>query len=135
MKKISTALIAMSSVLYAGAQSYQLPVVINPGNGATSGAGSSLKNVVLAFKDISAGVYSSLFVVALILFFFGIFKLLLSKDSATKPEAYKYLGFGVLALFVMAGIWGLVAFLSSNLGIGVGGEIPIPRIPTTIQQY
>ena len=45
------------------------------------------------------------------------------------------MGFGIVALFVMVGIWGLVSFLSANLGIGVGGDIPTPGVPSNVRTY
>ncbi len=35
----------------------------------------------------------------------------------------------------MVGIWGLVGFISGNLGIGIGGDVPTPGIPSRARVY
>jgi hypothetical protein len=95
-----------------------------------------LINIVLQFKQISTLVYSSLFVIALILFFIGIFQFLMpGGDAAKRKSGYEYMGFGVLALFVMVAIWGIVAFISQTLGIGIGGDIMTPGVPVNVRTY
>ncbi len=135
-KKLTIAVSTLALCAVVLAQNYNAPIIPPSAGGNTgSNVGSSLKNVVLAFKDIATGVYSSLFIVALIAFFVGIIRMFFTKDATSKAESYKFLGFGVVALFVMVGIWGLVAFLSANLGIGVGGDIPTPGVPTGVRTY
>ena len=137
MKKLLTAIYSSLLVGTVYAQNLSAPMIPPSASGQASGSnvGTSLKNVVLAFKDISTGIYSTLFVVALIAFFVGIIRMFFSKDAHGKAESYKFLGFGIVAIFVMVGIWGIISFLSANLGIGVGGDIPTPGIPTTVRQY
>ena len=135
-KKLTIAVSTLALTAMVFAQGLNLPQV-PPSSGGNTGSnvGSSLKNIVLTFKDISTGVYSSLFIVALIAFFIGIIRIIISNDAAKRKEAIAFLGFGVLALFVMVGIWGIVSFLSANLGIGVGGDIPTPGVPSTVRTY
>jgi hypothetical protein len=118
------------------AQAQYAPVVIGGNSQDQGNVGRGLLNVVNTFKQISTALYSSLFIVALILFFVGIFQYLLpGGDAAKKKEGVKYMGFGILALFVMVGIWGIIGFLSQNTGIGVGGDIPTPGVPTQVRVY
>jgi hypothetical protein len=136
MKKSLATLSALSTVAITFAQQgLNAPIIPPLPNGGTggSGIGQNLRNIVLAFKDIATGVYSSLFVVALIMFFVGIIMYMRPGSGDDKKKAFEYLGFGVVALFVMVGIWGLVSFLSASLGIGIGGDIPVPSAPTSIQ--
>ena len=135
-KKLTIAAASVATALAITLAQLNAPI-IPPSSGGNTGSnvGSSLKNIVLTFKDISTGVYSSLFIVALIAFFIGIIRIIISNDAAKRKEAIAFLGFGVLALFVMVGIWGIVSFLSANLGIGVGGDIPTPGVPSTVRTY
>lgn len=130
-KKLTTAGIALSTAAISFAQ-LNAPIIQQQAGGQTgSNIGSNLNNIVLAFKNISTGVYSSLFVVALIAFGYGIITSMLSNAADAKAKGLKSIGFGVIAMFSMVGIWGLVSFLSANLGIGVGGTIPTPQVPYT----
>jgi hypothetical protein len=139
MKKIISSFLALATVAVAGAQSGslnlpQVPPSANPSSG--SSIGQSLINIVLQFKQISTLIYSSLFVVALILFFVGIFQYLApGGDAEKRKQGFQYMGFGVLALFVMVAIWGLVAFISQTLGIGIGGDIMVPGVPVNVRAY
>ena len=45
------------------------------------------------------------------------------------------MGFGILALFVMVAIWGLVTFISQTLGVGIGGDIMTPGVPVNVRTY
>jgi len=65
---------------------------------------------------------------ALLAFFWSLIVYLFKRDDA--PNAAKYLGFSVLILFVMVSIWGIVAFLQDNLGIGDGRDLNrTPGVP------
>lgn len=136
MKKSLTTLLALSTVAVSYAQLLNAPQIapIPGGSSGGSNIGVNLRNIVLAFKDIANGVYSSLFVVALIMFFVGIIMYLKPGGAEDKKKAFQYLGFGILALFVMVGVWGLVGFLSSTFNIGIGGDIATPAAPNTINR-
>ncbi|MDI9354714.1 MAG: hypothetical protein QM532_00430 [Cyanobium sp. MAG06] len=79
---------------------------INPGNN-TQQVGTQLTNLVKQFTNIANYVYGAMFVVALILFFIGIMKYMVAGkegEAGKQKEAYKFLGFGILALTVMVSI-------------------------------
>jgi len=48
---------------------------------------------------------------ALILFIYGIFKYVITSDEKTKTEAVNVIIYGVITLFVMVAVWGLVNLL------------------------
>ena len=116
-------------------------VSINQGGQATQ-VGTQLTNIVKQFSNIANLVYGSLFVVALILFFWGVLQYLASSksgDAAKQKEAYRYLGFGIIALTVMVSIWGIITFLLGSLGIDGGGSggrlIPTAPVQSNVPQY
>jgi hypothetical protein len=45
------------------------------------------------------------------------------EDAKKRLEGMEYMGYGLLALFVMLAVWGLVYFVSATLQIGVGGTL------------
>ena len=58
---------------------------------------------------------------ALLFFFWGLAKFILaSGDEDAKDEGKRIMIWGVVALFVMASVWGLVALLGSFLGVDQG---------------
>ncbi len=66
---------------------------------------------------------------ALLAFFWGLAKYIFSSaDETKKAEGKNVMIYGIIALFVMVAVWGIVAFISSSLGISTGGAIQIQPI-------
>lgn len=136
MKKLLYASFYSILGISAVSAQYVAPVVIGGNQQSDGNIGRGLLNIVNTFKQIANVFYSSLFVVALILFFIGIFKYLLpGKGAEDKKAGLQFIGFGILAIFVMVAIWGIIGFLSQNTGIGVGGDIPTPGVPANVRVY
>ena len=72
--------------------------------------------------DIAKGMVKSLIplVIALSLLYFswGLFMLIKSNSEDSREDAIKTITFGILALFVMVSVWGLVAILTSTVFSG-----------------
>ena len=58
---------------------------------------------------------------ALLAFFYSVIRYLFDKVNTASSKSY--LGYSILILFVMVSIWGIVAFLQQNLGIGDGRDL------------
>ena len=54
---------------------------------------------------------------ATLAFVYGILKYVLSKDETSKQDATKTIFYGLIFLFVMVSVWGLVSLLRNSLGI------------------
>ena len=82
-----------------------------------------------AAKDIVTGILIPLaFVLSLLFFFWGVAKYIWEAGQG-KDEGKKIMIWGVVALFVITSVWGLVAFLQRDLLGGPGpNSIPIPTI-------
>lgn len=86
---------------------------------------------ILAFLVYTASRILPLLILgALVLFLFGIVKRFFwGKDSADKAEAGRYILWGVVALFVMVSVWGLVNVLKTTFNLD-NGNIPLaPALP------
>lgn len=57
------------------------------------------------------------FTLALLFFFWGIAKYIWSVGGDAKDEGKKIMTWGVVAMFVMASIWGIVTFLGGVFGL------------------
>jgi len=79
--------------------------------------------------DLSIGVLSA---IALLVFIWGIVKYMTSAGSADKAkEGKSIMIYGVIALFVLFSVWGLVYFIQGELGIP-GGNPPGGVNPPTV---
>ena len=67
---------------------------------------------------------------ALLVFFWGLVKFIAKAgDESAKEEGRRLMIWGVIALFVMVSVWGIILFIQTNLGIFGGGTPPIPQFP------
>ena len=68
--------------------------------------------------------------IALLGFFWGLVKFILAQgNEESKVDAKKIMLWGVVALFVMVSVWGLVRFIGNSLGINQGDTIIVPTVP------
>ncbi len=119
MKKIKTIIISgLLTPIISFAQTAQT-------GGTLSGTNILLTN---AGRIVTRIIIPIVFTLALLFFFWGVAKYIRSAGSE-KDEGKKIMVWGVVALFVMASVWGLVAFLQTEL-LGSGGNtsVPIPSI-------
>lgn len=71
-----------------------------------------------------------LILAALVLFLFGIVKRFFwSKDSADRTEAGKFILWGIVALFVMGSVWGLVNLLKNSFNLDNNNIPTAPAVP------
>lgn len=73
----------------------------------------------------------------LLLFFWGVAKYITAgADEEKRAAARSLMIYGVIGVFVVFSIWGLVALLGRVFGVGQGGSAPsvgIPSLPTTFR--
>lgn len=119
------------------------PVVVGIGGGnggnaligqqvlANGQVGGSLINLIALVQNIVARLVPLGIGMAVVALFFGIVMFLIQgRDDEKKRKSWlSWMMYSVLGLFVMVAIWGLVGFLASVLGVGVGGSAPTPTIP------
>ncbi len=49
-------------------------------------------------------------------------------DPEARRHAVRAMAWGLVALFVLVGVWGIVAILAQMLGVPLGGAAPVPAI-------
>ena len=83
---------------------------------------STIKNIM----DLLIPIFITL---AVLYFFWGLGQYILNSNEAEKKEEGRNIMiWGILALFVMVSVWGIIGVISNTFGIGTGGTIQIPRI-------
>jgi uncharacterized membrane protein YidH (DUF202 family) len=77
-------------------------------------------------RDTLNSVVPVLVGLAVVIFLFGVVKYIQAGDQAEKrDEGRQFMLYGIVALFVMVSIWGLVNVLSSTLSLSNG----LPSVP------
>ncbi|HEY4515709.1 MAG TPA: hypothetical protein VJH67_00800 [Candidatus Paceibacterota bacterium] len=108
MKKIFISL-SLLLPLFASAQLTQTTGIVRQG--------STLVNLLIPI----------VFALALLFFFWGLAQYILASGDASKlEEGRNKMVWGVVALFVMASVWGLVRFIQTEFKITDNSAIPVP---------
>jgi hypothetical protein len=75
-------------------------------------------NIITFFANAVRGLIPIFFGLAVLYFFYGIGKFILSADDGKKREEGKnVIIWGVIALAVMSSVWGITAYLKDIIGI------------------
>ncbi len=68
--------------------------------------------------------------IALLAFFWGLVKFIFAQGSEeAKADAKKIMLWGLIALFVMVSVWGIVRFIGNAFDIQQGDTIEVPSVP------
>ena len=90
---------------------------------------SELFNVVNLFIPLLIGI-------ATVVFFYGLIRFVLASGGENKEQARNVMIFGLLTLFVMVTVWGIVNFAANALGLdfGRGAAVSPIVVPGDIPQ-
>jgi len=81
-----------------------------------------IQELIIATRGVVNTLIPVIFALALLLFFWGVAKFILqSGDPEARKEGKQIMIWGIVALFVMTSIWGIVAFIGEELQIDTGG--------------
>ena len=93
--------------------------------------GSTVGTILFKIQNIFGIVVPVIMTLALLYFFWGLAHYVLGAgDEEKRKEGRSMMIYGVIALFVMAAVWGLVQVLANTFDIQTGGVHPdLPQIP------
>lgn len=86
-------------------------------------------NLANGFKQIVNILIPAFFGLAIIYFFYGVAKYILSAgDPKAAGEGKSIMIYGIIAIAVMASIYGIVGFLQRSLGVTPGTTPTLPQV-------
>lgn len=91
----------------------------------------SVLGVLDFFQRLFNGMIGLFITIAIVAFFWGLIKYIWSVDEK-KAEGLQTMLYGVLAIFVMVSIWGIIRLIQNTFGVAGGGAITPGTVPTTI---
>jgi phosphotransferase system glucose/maltose/N-acetylglucosamine-specific IIC component len=86
-------------------------------------------SILGVISNIMRIVIPLLVTAALLIFIYGVVKYVIAKNADDTKEARNIIVRGLIGLFVILSIWGLVGVIQSTFGIGAGGDIDSNNIP------
>jgi hypothetical protein len=87
-----------------------------------------IQNVLVTVSNILALAVPILITLAIIGFFWGLVKYLWGGAQGAE-EGKNIMIWGVIALFVMVSVYGLIQLLGGTFGINQGGTLIVPQVP------
>lgn len=97
---------------------------------AVFAAGDSLNTVIINIaRLIQDGVIPIVIGLALLTFLWGVMKYGTSRDEASRKESIAIIINGIIVLFVMVSVWGLVALFFNFFGLNSNGPVNLQNKP------
>ncbi len=90
---------------------------------------TGIENLARSFTRVTDILIPAFFGLAVIYFFYGVAKYILSAgDPVAAGKGKSIMIYGVIAIAVMASLYGLIAWLQSILGIQNANSVTLPKI-------
>lgn len=97
-----------------------------------------IKGLLRDFKSLLDLVVPVVFGLALIFFFYGLAQFIRSVSDKTIQEGKNKMIWGVVSLFVMISIWGIIRYIGDSVGINTGvtgGSVPTNNVKTFCNKW
>lgn len=117
-------LIRPSSVAALSGLVYTLPII-------ALAQTQNILGVLDFFQRLFNGLIGFFITFAIVVFFWGMIQYLWQVDEQ-KAKGLQTMMWGVIAIFVMVSIWGIIRMLQNTFGVGGGSAITPGTVPTTI---
>ena len=91
----------------------------------------SVLGVLDFFQRLFNGMIGLFITVAVVVFFWGLIRYIYAVDSQ-KAEGLQTMLWGVLAIFVMVSIWGIIRLVQNTFGVTNNAALTPGTVPTTI---
>ncbi len=79
---------------------------------------TSLLDILIWAKCIIViAIVPMIFVLAFLFFIWGVMRFIQASDSVKKEESKKFILWGIIGLFVMTSVWGIIKIVSTTVGI------------------
>ena len=126
MKKLFLILIAFAIPTVSMAQSINIgPISIGIGSNRIS----TVSDLMWFFIDTLNSLIPIIIGLAVLLFIWGLFRYFSTDSQNTKKQAVRIIGYGIVSIFVMVSLWGIIFLISGVLGVGGNGGTIVNHTP------
>ena len=92
---------------------------------------SDITNTFESFSNIVGILITAIFTLAIVFFFWKAAIYMFASDGASRTEARAGMLNGIIAVFVIASIWGIIALIEGATGTGGDTSRAVPGITTS----
>ena len=89
---------------------------------------NTVEGIISKIGSILALVIPILITLAVVYFFWGLVQYI-GGDADKKSEGRSHMIWGIIALFVMVSVFGLIRVVGNTFGVQQGGSVDIPIVP------
>lgn len=115
----------MKKVLFL-AGSFLLPSLALAQGGGTNQA--QLVGILTIVKNVLNLVIPIVVTLGVIYFIWAVIQYVTVKDEEERAKSRSHMIYGIIGLFVVVSIWGLIGFIGSTVGVGQGGSGIVPCV-------
>jgi len=90
-------------------------------------AGTTLVTALGVVKAVLDLLIPIVITLAVVMFFFGLAQYIL-KAGEEKTKGRDIMIYGIITLFVMVAVWGLVQVIANTFNVNIGGSVNLPRV-------
>lgn len=119
-----------SFILLISFVSISLPFTVSGAGCPAGGTPEDFGDIVCIFTDLVTTAIPVVAGLALVVFFWGLAKFILKADDVkAREEGRQVMKWGIVALFVLVSVWGIIFFLTNDI---LGLPTPsVPQLPTS----
>lgn len=89
---------------------------------------ADIRDTLGLFNTVLKGLMALFITLAVVVFFWGLISYLF-KQGEDKSEGLKIMFYGILVIFVMVSIWGIIALLQNTFKVGGQQQLNFPTTP------
>ncbi len=118
-----------SAIGEAGTSADQLtqdPTIELPSN---QSSGSGINETIIKVMDIVQVSIPVIVTIGIFLFLWGVFKYATTDSAKIKSEGVGFIGWGLILLVTMAGVWGFVKMIGQTAGVSIENQPNVGRNP------
>ncbi len=106
-------------------------------NNNTNGPGQGIIDLIKLIQTLIGYAGPILLSAAVLAFFFGLIMFIWKgrENDEKRKGSMAFMGYALLAIFVMVALWGIVSFIGSTLGISNPTSIGTIALPVTPKVY
>lgn len=119
----------VTGVLLAPTLALAVTAPVVPQSGSNPDLSKVSKLLTQVYSILNDIILPGILVLALIFFMWGVAMFILGAGDPEKREQGKHvMTWGIVALFVIVAVWGIVFWIASLLDVAVGGAAPTPGV-------
>lgn len=86
--------------------------------------------IITQIRNIMGFIIPILVTIGVIYFIWGVIQYVIAKSEEAKTKGRDTMIYGIIGLFVIISVWGLVGILGSTFGINQGGPLNSNQLPS-----